>query len=210
MKTYIPQNIEIFSLTAQDFLTAEEGTWQDDIYRAKLAEDKYLEMNEAAESLAGYYWWSCSPGCLPEGDASGPFDTEDEAIEDAGGGEYEEVVIALAQHLDCEPADISEEGYKHYDALTIYSHGGNEYAVGTDEEADEAWEASLDSYIEECITPEIEKLQFGNLGNYITFDEESWKRDARMDGRGHSLSGYDGNENEETVDGETFYIFRTN
>lgn len=30
------------------------------------------------------------------------------------------------------------------------------------------------------------------------------------DGRGHFLSGYDGNENEETVEGETFYIYRIN
>src|SRR6185312_11257160 len=30
-----------------------------------------------------------------------------------------------------------------------------DYRVLTDEEADEAWEESLDSYIEECITPEL-------------------------------------------------------
>jgi len=28
----------------------------------------------------GWYWWSCFPGCLPDGDAHGPFDTEAEAI----------------------------------------------------------------------------------------------------------------------------------
>ncbi len=87
-----------------------------------------------------------------------------------------------------------------------------DYMVLTDAEADVKWEESLDSYIDECITPEIDKLSegAGNLSYYITFDEETWKRDARMDGRGHSLSSYDGNENEETVEGETFYIYRTN
>jgi hypothetical protein len=87
-----------------------------------------------------------------------------------------------------------------------------DYYVLTDEEADEKWEESLDSYIEECITPEIDKISEGqgNLGYYITFDEEMWKRDAKMDGRGHSLSSYDGNENEETVQGTTFYIYRIN
>ena len=87
-----------------------------------------------------------------------------------------------------------------------------DYMVLTDSEADEKWEESLDSYIEECITPEIDKLSegAGNLSYYITFDEETWKRDARMDGRGHSLSSYDGHENEETIEGETFYIYRTN
>jgi hypothetical protein len=80
----------------------------------------------------------------------------------------------------------------------------NDYLVLTDEEADEKWEESLDNYLEECIYPELE----GNLKNY--FDDEKWKRDARYDGRGHSLSGYDGNENEETVEGITFYIYRQN
>ncbi len=31
----------------------------------------------------GWYWWSCSPGCLPDGDPNGPFDSEIEAQEDA-------------------------------------------------------------------------------------------------------------------------------
>ena len=31
----------------------------------------------------GYYWWPCSPGCLPNSDATGPFTTEAEAIADA-------------------------------------------------------------------------------------------------------------------------------
>lgn len=87
-----------------------------------------------------------------------------------------------------------------------------DYYVLTDDEADEKWEESLDSYIEECITPEIDKISEGNgnLGYYITFNEEMWKRDAKMDGRGHSLSSYDGNENEEEVQGTTFYIYRIN
>ena len=37
----------------------------------------------------GYYWWSCSPGCLPDGEAFGPFPTKREACEDAL-GEFEE------------------------------------------------------------------------------------------------------------------------
>lgn len=31
----------------------------------------------------GYYWWPCFPGCLPDGDPIGPFETEAEAIADA-------------------------------------------------------------------------------------------------------------------------------
>ena len=33
----------------------------------------------------GYYWRSCFPGCLPDGDPMGPFDNEKEAIADAQG-----------------------------------------------------------------------------------------------------------------------------
>ncbi len=32
---------------------------------------------------AGYYWWSCFPGCLPDSEPTGPFVTEAEAIADA-------------------------------------------------------------------------------------------------------------------------------
>jgi hypothetical protein len=31
----------------------------------------------------GWYWWSCFPGCLPDGEPNGPFDSEDEALADA-------------------------------------------------------------------------------------------------------------------------------
>lgn len=33
----------------------------------------------------GWYWWPCFPGCLPDGDPVGPFETEREAVIDAGG-----------------------------------------------------------------------------------------------------------------------------
>jgi len=40
---------------------------------------------------------------------------------------------------------------------------------------------------------------------------ETFVDDAiRSDGRGHFMSSYDSNENEETVEGETFYIYRIN
>ena len=31
----------------------------------------------------GWYWWPCFPGCLPDSDPIGPFDSEDEALADA-------------------------------------------------------------------------------------------------------------------------------
>lgn len=31
----------------------------------------------------GWYWWPCFPGCLPDGDAVGPFATKAQAIANA-------------------------------------------------------------------------------------------------------------------------------
>ena len=45
-------------------------------------------LSEEAQKLPGsetigWYWWPCFPGCSPDGDALGPFDTEAEATADA-------------------------------------------------------------------------------------------------------------------------------
>lgn len=120
--------------------------------------------------------------------------------------ENEDKKIALAKHLECEPDELSEERYDHY-GMTIFSLGSQEYSVGTDDEADSAWDQELDNYIEECIEPELEKVAVGNLAAYIKFDSEMWKRDARHDGRGHTLSRYDGEEIE--LEGD-LYAYRLN
>jgi hypothetical protein len=39
--------------------------------------------SEGNPVAAGWYWWACFPGCLPDGEAHGPFETEAEAIADA-------------------------------------------------------------------------------------------------------------------------------
>lgn len=39
------------------------------------------------ESMFGWYWWPCWPGCLPDAEANGPFKTSDEAYEDVMRGE---------------------------------------------------------------------------------------------------------------------------
>ena len=109
-------------------------------------------------------------------------------------------IKALAQHLRVSKKHIKQSTYDE----NIFEYGSEEYLVVTDEEADELWGQELDNYLEECIYPELT----GNLASY--FDDEAWKRDARYDGRGHSLGRYDGHENEETVKDETYYIYRVN
>ena len=42
------------------------------------------EVQHSAEpTQVGWYWWSCFPGCLPDGEPNGPFATEAEALADA-------------------------------------------------------------------------------------------------------------------------------
>lgn len=106
-------------------------------------------------------------------------------------------VIALAQHLGCDPEDI-EDKYGYYEAE------GGEYRVMNDDDADMAWDESLEEYIDDCL----------EMPDWIRpfFDRDKWKEEAKHDGRGHCLSGYDGNEDEdeEEVNGERYYIFRVN
>ena len=34
---------------------------------------------------AGWFWWACFPGCLPDSDPFGPFESESEAIDNCKG-----------------------------------------------------------------------------------------------------------------------------
>jgi hypothetical protein len=45
----------------------------------------YSDEYSPDESLLerGWYWWACFPGCLPDGEPSGPFKTAKEAHNDA-------------------------------------------------------------------------------------------------------------------------------
>lgn len=116
-------------------------------------------------------------------------------------------IQALARNLSI----IEEDGTLEDGLITKVEYNDNEfeaeggtYLVVTDSEADDLWDEELENYINDCILPEIPEA----YQSY--FDSESWKSDARMDGRGQALSSYDGNEEEETVNGVTYYIYRTN
>lgn len=64
-------NIETFHMSATDFAEADPDSWM------------ALESDTSPEDHAGWYWWSCFPGCMPDGDAEGPFETEALALADA-------------------------------------------------------------------------------------------------------------------------------
>ena len=39
--------------------------------------------DERTNYQPGWYWWACFPGCLPDGDAIGPFNSEELAAANA-------------------------------------------------------------------------------------------------------------------------------
>lgn len=54
---------------------------------AETIEATYARVPDADVPIeSGWYWWPCFPGCLPDGDPIGPFDTEAEALADAQEG----------------------------------------------------------------------------------------------------------------------------
>ena len=86
--------------------------------------------------------------------------------------------------------------------MAVIDTESGEYSIGTDNEADDAWEIELDNYLTEVIYPELDD----SVRNY--FNDEAWKRDARCDGRGRVLSPYDGSEIE--FNKCDLYAFRMN
>lgn len=154
-------------------------------------------------------------------------------------------IKALALYLGADVEDITEAGYDTYGLLT-FEINGEEYAVGTDEEADTAcqdyveqsvWAFKAEFILSECGLPSeltdairsFQEAKCESANNALLalvekccrVDETEYRTEAsgiemfakaaiRADGRGHFLSGYDGEENEQEVDGETFYIYRLN
>jgi len=116
--------------------------------------------------------------------------------------------------------EIDMEDYKDFDnpleeALSdvmktdfgSYEHNmaTGEYLILTDDEADEAARESLENYIDECVMSEIPEI------HQKYFDTERFIEDAiSIDGRGHTLSSYDGVEHEVSFNDDSFFIYRTN
>lgn len=138
-------------------------------------------------------------------------------------------ILALASSLGCEPEELTESKWGHY-SLTSFEYGSREYAIGTGAEADAAcleyikdsvWAFRAEFILEECglpyqLAPAIQAYQNeeceGANDALLSLIEktcglESFAESAiSADGRGHFLSSYDGEENEEG----DFFIYRTN
>ena len=51
-------------------------------------ENHCSQNKEEITTGSGWFYWCCSPGCLPEGDPIGPFESETSAKEDAEQNDY--------------------------------------------------------------------------------------------------------------------------
>jgi len=82
---------------------------------------------------------------------------------------------------------------------------GGEYRVMTGSGLETAIDEALDQYLDDCVLADLpESARW-------YFDRDKWKDDARMDGAGHILGSYDGNELEVHVDDVGwFHIVRVN
>lgn len=154
--------------------------------------------------------------------------TETIEVETEETNEIEPRVQALATYLEIDAEEISESTYdeKQFDAE------GGEYLVLTDSEADDrateyikeslwafnasflAGETGIDQDVYDAIIKN-DKCESNNdamlsLISSTCGIEDFVKSAISADGRGHFMSSYDGEENEAEVDGETFYIYRTN
>ncbi len=103
--------------------------------------------------------------------------------------EDEEKILALMEHTGDE--------YSECDSYIDL----NRYRVYTDREANDALDEALDEYCEEHILSQIPDY----LHHY--FDDEEWK-DDNSSYRGRYLGQSDGDEHEETINGNTYYIYK--
>ena len=150
--------------------------------------------------------------------------------------EVGEKIKALAMQLgveDEEIEDIKTQDYDYY-GLTVLVYKEEEYAIGTDEEADAAvkeyirnniWAFNTAFILEYCDLPlELEEaiktfqetkcegandallalIEKCGCGDFDEFVEEA----VMVDGRGHFLSTYDGEEYKVEYNGKMYYIYR--
>ena len=139
---------------------------------------------------------------------------------------------AAARVLCVDVEDVNEEKYDCY-GMKVFSYGHEEWAVGTDEEADKAVKENIksslwafnaefiidhskvqySSELEKCLKEIQLKLceDCNDLVECLIEDLDEFINDAvSADGRGRFLSTYDSNEEEITIGNETFYAYRIN
>jgi hypothetical protein len=85
-------DIEVFQLTAREVAEMDKELIDQYIRRfefrlavmnGKTRETMFDRTIEEEGIQGGWFWWSCFPGCLPDSEPMGPFDSYKDALNDA-------------------------------------------------------------------------------------------------------------------------------
>ena len=83
-------DIEVFQLTSEEAAGLDEDAAYEASKEFPLMHVNSRDHSRAVEWIieeygdnAGWYWWSCFPGCLPDSAPLGPFETQQEAVDDS-------------------------------------------------------------------------------------------------------------------------------
>lgn len=72
---------EPHALPDAEVFWADAGDWAYDERGERC--DYYEDSVGLTPCEAGYYFWACFPGCLPDSEPTGPYATEEEAVQAA-------------------------------------------------------------------------------------------------------------------------------
>jgi hypothetical protein len=87
--------VEVFQLTAIEVAEIDDGLVDEYLRRllpphyslasmnSKVREAMLTTIVDVEQITGGWYWWACFPGCMPDGDPIGPFNTQADALADA-------------------------------------------------------------------------------------------------------------------------------
>lgn len=86
--TYALPDVEVFHVDAGEWFVDEDGERVDVSDVTDWTDDDGTVLWEVTASgmacepnAAGWYYWFCFPGCMPEGEPIGPYETEQAAVE---------------------------------------------------------------------------------------------------------------------------------
>ncbi len=89
---YALPNVEVFELTAAEVAATQEDLIYEYMKRhefrlacmnSRVREAMLNAMVEEEGITGGWFYWFCFPGCMPDSEAIGPYDTRQEAVEAA-------------------------------------------------------------------------------------------------------------------------------
>ena len=113
---------------------------------------------------------------------------------------YPNVALALALMLELCINEINDISYGCME--NFYTVQGIDYLCGDDNDMDDEWDKELENYIEEYVLFQIPE-QYRNY-----FDNESFKKDCKIDGRANFLNKYNGDELSICLNETYYYAYR--